>query len=72
MKNQRLLYIIFLLVFFNTIAQESNRIQTIKNNLELLAMDNSELNERLKLEINVNNVTLPNFWLRFPKFTTLI
>ncbi|MBD1261612.1 type II and III secretion system protein [Maribacter polysiphoniae] len=71
MKNQRLLYIIFLLVFFNTIAQESNRIQTIKNNLELLAMENSELNERLKLEINVNNVTLPSFLVAVSKVHNL-
>lgn len=60
-----------MLVFFNTIAQESNRIQTIKNNLELLAMENSELNERLKLEINVNNVTLPSFLVAVSKVHNL-
>tara|TARA_R110002074_G_scaffold5143_5_gene25265 strand:- start:4987 stop:7116 length:2130 start_codon:yes stop_codon:yes gene_type:complete len=44
-------------------AQKSDRIESIKNHLELLALDNAELNENLKLEFNVNNVTLPNFLL---------
>lgn len=65
MKNQ--LYIVFLFLAFTAFGQNSGRIQTIKNNLELLAIENSELNENLKLEINVNNVTLPNFLLAVSK-----
>lgn len=48
-------------------AQETNRIQQIKNNLELLSIENSELKENLKLEINVSNVTLPNFLIAVSK-----
>jgi len=48
-------------------AQESQRIQQIQNNLELLSVDNTELKENLKLEINVNNITLPNFLLAVSK-----
>jgi len=48
-------------------AQESTRIQQIQNNLELLAVENTELKENLKLEINVSNVTLPNFLLAVSK-----
>ena len=62
---------LLLLVTLTTYGQESNRIQTIKNNLELLAMDNSELNERLKLEINVTDVTLPNFLVAVSKVHNL-
>ncbi len=56
-----------LLIVLNMYGQESQRIQQIQNNLELLALDNSELKENLKLEINVNNVTLPNFLLAVSK-----
>ncbi|MBC31144.1 MAG: general secretion pathway protein GspD [Muricauda sp.] len=59
---KRLIHIsIFLFLFLSASAQESNRIQTIKNNLELLAVEYPAYNETLKLEVNVNNVTLPNF-----------
>ncbi|QLG46771.1 type II secretion system protein GspD [Costertonia aggregata] len=44
-------------------TQEENRIQNIKNNLELLAVENSGLTENLKLDVNVTNVTLSNFLL---------
>lgn len=60
MKKLTSLLFFFLLVQLS-VAQEPDRIRSIKNNLELLAMENSELNENLKLEINVNNVSLPNF-----------
>ncbi len=53
--------------FFNISAQETTRIQQIQNSLELLALDNPELNEDLKLEINVANVTLPNFLIAVSK-----
>ncbi|MEX0289622.1 MAG: type II secretion system protein GspD [Flavobacteriaceae bacterium] len=55
------LTILFLLICVTVFAQETNRIQNIRNNLELLAADNTELNENLKLEINITNVTLSNF-----------
>lgn len=65
MKN--LLYLLCLLTTLSVYSQESQRIQQIQNNLELLAVDNSELKENLKLEINVNNITLPNFLLAVSK-----
>lgn len=56
-----------LLIVMQLAAQESQRIQQIQNNLELLAIDNAELKENLKLEINVSNITLPNFLLAVSK-----
>ncbi len=60
---KKILFILFLFAFLTAGAQESNRIENIRNHLELLAVDNTELKENLKLEINVTNVTLPNFLL---------
>lgn len=65
MKN--LIYLLSLFTILNLQGQESKRIQQIQNNLELLAVENSELKENLKLEINVSNVTLPNFLLAVSK-----
>lgn len=56
-----------LLTVLNLTGQESQRIQQIQNNLELLSIDNTELKENLKLEINVSNITLPNFLLAVSK-----
>ncbi|MGP1994275.1 type II secretion system protein GspD [Zobellia laminariae] len=58
-----------LLVLFATHieAQDDQRLQGIRNNLEVLALDNPELNENLKLEINVSNVTLSNFLIAVSK-----
>ena len=59
---------IFLLLFWTSITNaQEDRIQNIKNNLEVLAVDNPEFNEKLKLEVNVNNVTLPNFLMAVSK-----
>ena len=58
---KKLLLIYFLFLSFYSFSQEENRIQSIKNNLEILAQDNEGLTENLKLEINVANVTLSNF-----------
>ncbi len=61
---------VFLIVLFTTLVsngQESKRIQQIQNQLELLSVDNSELKENLKLEINVSNISLPNFLLAVSK-----
>ncbi|UII76212.1 general secretion pathway protein GspD [Flagellimonas sp. HMM57] len=44
-------------------GQEESRIQNIKNNLELLAVENPGLSENLKLDINVNSVSISNFLL---------
>lgn len=59
MKN--LLVLIALLSASINFGQEVPRIQTIKNNLEVLAIENTGLTENLKLDINVTNVTLSNF-----------
>ena len=65
MKNLLLLFCI--LISLGLYGQESERIDRIKNQLELLALENTELNENLKLEFNVANVTLPNFLLAVSK-----
>ncbi|AWX43285.1 Type II secretion system protein D [Flagellimonas maritima] len=57
---------LILLVLFTVslgFGQEENRIQNIKNNLEVLAVENPGLSENLKLNINVNSVSLSNFLL---------
>ncbi|MBS9461425.1 general secretion pathway protein GspD [Flagellimonas sp. 389] len=57
--------LLFLLLLFSILltAQEESRIQNIKNNLELLAVENPGLSENLKLDINVNSVSISNFLL---------
>jgi type IV pilus assembly protein PilQ len=55
------LIIVFLSFSLVSISQEVNRIQDIKNQLELLSVDNEGFSETLKLEFNINNVTLSNF-----------
>ena len=65
MKNN---LIIFLLLFWAVASQaQEDRISNIKNNLELLATDNPEFTEKLKMEVNVSNVTLPNFLMAVSK-----
>ena len=59
--------IILLLLWTPFVLAQEDRIQNIRNNLEVLAVDNPELNEKLKLEVNVSNVTLPNFLLAVSK-----
>ncbi|ALM08798.1 general secretion pathway protein GspD [Sediminicola sp. YIK13] len=56
-------YLVLLCFLLTLVAsgQENQRIANIKNNLELLAVDNAGLTESLKLDINVTNVTLSNF-----------
>ncbi len=61
------LLILFLLTTVAFYAQEDGRILNIKNNLEVLSVDNSGLTENLKLDINVADVTLPNFLLAISK-----
>ncbi|MFS4469596.1 type II secretion system protein GspD [Maribacter sp. 2210JD10-5] len=64
---KKILTFFFLLTVMLLRGQELNRIQRIQNQLELLSEENSELKEDLKLEINVTNVTLPNFLLAVSK-----
>ncbi len=59
--------ILLLCCCFSAFGQETARIRNIQNQLELLAMDYPELNENLKLEINVSNVTLSNFLIAVSK-----
>ncbi|MEC7264347.1 MAG: hypothetical protein VXW38_11455 [Bacteroidota bacterium] len=61
MKN--LLFPILLISFLFAFGQEDSRIQNIQNNLEAIAVDNPGLAENLKLDINVNSVSLSNFLL---------
>ena len=58
-KLLKLLLVFALLISVSMNAQDE-RIQQIRNELELLSVENSELNEKLNLDINVNQVTLPN------------
>jgi len=65
MKN--IIYIILLLTLSFSYAQnneqqkEEQRIQKIKNELTALSASNTGLTENLKTEIDVLNITLPNF-----------
>ena len=59
---------IFLLIFsINLVLSQEDRIQNIRNNLEVLALDTPAFNETLKLEVNVSNVSLPNFLMAVSK-----
>ncbi len=60
---RKLLYILLFFVSFCFAQNNDARIQTIKNQLEILAVDNSGLTEQVKTEISVNNITLSNFLL---------
>ncbi|KQC29391.1 type II secretion system protein GspD [Flagellimonas eckloniae] len=59
-KNLLLIFLLYSIFFY---GQEESRIQSIKNNLEVLSVDNPGLSENLKLDINVNSVSLSNFLL---------
>lgn len=61
MKNI-LLTLLYLIPFF-LFAQTDNRITTLKTKLEALAVDVPGLAEQAKTDINVSNITLPNFIL---------
>ncbi|MGJ8734751.1 MAG: type II secretion system protein GspD [Cellulophaga sp.] len=58
---KKIITILILITCFKTLSQNKNRISNIKNNLELLAVDNKGLTENLKLNINVNTVSLSDF-----------
>lgn len=57
------LYILFLFVSFCYAQNNDSRIETIKNQLEILSVDNAGLTEQVKTEISVSNITLSNFLL---------
>ncbi|TMU55666.1 type II secretion system protein GspD [Flagellimonas algicola] len=69
MKKSVFLFL-FLLGSFG-FAQHTDRFQNISNHLELLAVENPSFNETLKLEVNVSNVTLPNFLIAVSKVHNL-
>jgi len=60
---KKILLILLLSTCFCLAQQNDNRIETIKNQLTTLSVDNVGLTENVKTEINVNNITLPNFLL---------
>lgn len=66
MRKTVVLIVLFLTSLYG-ISQEGDRIQKLKNNLEVLAVDNPAYTETLKLAVNVSNVTLPNFLMAVSK-----
>ncbi|WP_394748214.1 type II secretion system protein GspD [Spongiimicrobium salis] len=70
MKKSLLLLFCFITICSHA-QEQDGRLQNIKNNLELLAVDNPGLTENLKVDINITNVTLPNFILAVSKLHRL-
>ncbi|MEM8929508.1 MAG: hypothetical protein AAGC45_15020, partial [Bacteroidota bacterium] len=64
---KKFLPILLLILWTSFVRAQEDRIQGIENNLEVLAVDNPEFSEKLKLEVNVNKVTLPNFLIAVSK-----
>lgn len=64
---KKYLTILILTLWTSFVNAQEDRILNIKNHLEVLAVDNPEFNEKLKLEVNVSNVTLPNFLMAVSK-----
>lgn len=60
-KGLLLILVMALCCTLSMTGQDAQRIDRIQNQLELLAVENTELKENLKLDINVSNVTLTNF-----------
>ncbi|SFZ93383.1 type IV pilus assembly protein PilQ [Flaviramulus basaltis] len=61
---KKLLFIVFILTIHFGFSQNNDaRIETIKNQLEVLAVDNAGLSEQVKTEISVSNISLSNFLL---------
>ncbi|MEL4309115.1 general secretion pathway protein GspD [Joostella sp. CR20] len=67
MKKNTLALILCVLCFVASAQQNTARIETIKNQLELLSIEEPGLTENLKLDINVNDVSLSNFLLAVSK-----
>ncbi|EDP94448.1 type II general secretion pathway (GSP) D protein, partial [Kordia algicida OT-1] len=51
------------MMHFSLLAQEKPRIEAIKKQLEVLAIDNVGLTENVKTDISINNVSLSSFLL---------
>ncbi|WP_228235544.1 type II secretion system protein GspD [Allomuricauda sp. M10] len=69
---KKTIYIVLLLFAQWAISQYSgDRIQNIRNHLEVLSVDYPAYNETLKLEVNVTNVSLPNFLIAVSKVHNL-
>ena len=64
---RKLFYVLTFSFFTLWVNAQESRINTIKNNLEVLAVDYPAFNETLKLEVNVSNVSLPNFLMAVSK-----
>ncbi|MEP5338790.1 MAG: hypothetical protein ABJL44_19100 [Algibacter sp.] len=60
---KKILFTLFCFLPIILFSQTDNRIETIKNQLELLSVDNIGLTEQAKTEISVNNISLSNFIL---------
>ncbi|WP_304145930.1 type II secretion system protein GspD [Mesoflavibacter zeaxanthinifaciens] len=60
---KKILSIIIILVSFYSYAQNDQRIQNIKHQLEILSTETIGLTENVKTEINVTNISLSNFLL---------
>ncbi len=65
MSMKRIYYILLLTagISFAQAPNNTSRIESIKNQLEVLAVNNAGLNEQVKTEISVSNITLSNFLL---------
>lgn len=62
MKHILSIFLIFLINFGFTQSNDT-RISTIKNQLDMVSVDNTGLTEKVKTEINVSNISLSNFLL---------
>lgn len=61
---KKLIYILLLFTFNLVTAQDDTiRFSNIKNQLEILSVENTGLTENVKTEINVTQITLANFLL---------
>lgn len=62
MKHLLTIFLVFLINFGFTQSNDT-RISTIKNQLDMVSVDNTGLTEKVKTEINVSNISLSNFLL---------
>lgn len=60
---KKLLFIIFLFTHICFSQNDDSRLLNIKNKLELLSMESPGLNEEIKTDIDVRNITLENLLL---------
>lgn len=65
--TRNFLLLIFLLLTFGLHGQQTDRINSIQNQLDALSVEYKGLSENLKLDINVRDVSLSNFLLAVGK-----